>query len=332
MSGRAKISVAIITYNQQDTIAQTLDSVLCQRGDFDLELVIGEDASTDGTLSICQDYAHRYPEQIILLSGEQNMGIMGNSTRTLRACTGDYVNMLAGDDYWCDDHKLDKQLRYMREHPEFGVVSTDGYRLLVKTGKLVEGLPPLDPVPDGDIRDYYHDRYGGVYAMPLTLLIRRDLMRFVDMEEYTRLGFSVEDYPMQSVLAHHTRFGHIPDKTCVYRVYRQSATFVSFDSPRYEAYHRGLVEIRRYLNGLYPDDVPFTEDWAEDYLFYKFFLQRLHRREYKQARLIVEETPESVRQTSHYRRARKATRSMLHFTAFRAYKEMSTFLDLSKRL
>ena len=56
MKQKFKISVGVITYNQEATIRQTLDSILEQEGDFDLEVVIGEDCSTDNTLAICQEY------------------------------------------------------------------------------------------------------------------------------------------------------------------------------------------------------------------------------------------------------------------------------------
>lgn len=332
MGNRITISVAIITYNQQDTIVQALDSVLCQQGDFVLEVVIGEDCSTDGTRAICQDYVSHHPNSVRLLKNENNLGIMANFARVVRACSGDYVAILAGDDYWCDDHKLQKQLDYMLAHPEFGVVCTNGYRLRVRSGKLVPGLPPRHPAPDGDIRSFYQDRYGGVYAMPLTLLISRDVLQHVDFDEYIRLGFPVEDYPMQSVLAHHTRFGYIPDKTVVYRVHHDSATFVPYNHPRYLAYHRGMVDIRRYLNGLYPDDVPFTEEWADDYVFYKEFLQHIHQLQYRKAKLLVKNSPASVCRTNHYRQAKRATRSILHFCAFLFYKRFKNKKDLNNRL
>lgn len=331
MDSGMKISVVVFTYNQQDTIAQALDSVIGQQGDFELEVVIGEDCSTDNTWNICNEYQRHYPDVVRLLPNEKNLGIMANFARTAKACTGDYLAILAGDDYWCDDHKLQKQLRYMQEHPEYGVVCTNGYRLMVRTGELVEGIAPLHPVPDGDVKDYYHDRFGGVYAMPLTLLIRRELMQYVDFDAYIRLGFPVEDYPMQSVLAHHTRFGYLPDKTCVYRVYQESATFVSYDHPRYLSYHKGLVDIRRYLNGLYPDDVPFSEEWGTDYVFYKEFLLYMHQKDYNKARMLVEQAPEAIRQLSHYKQAQRAVRTKAHFLAFHLYKKIRLNRDLRKR-
>lgn len=332
MNDRPQISVAVIAYNQQDTIAQTLDSVVGQQGDFELEVVVGEDCSTDNTWEICNGFQQRYRDVVRLLPNEKNLGIMANFARTAKACTGDYLAILAGDDYWCDVHKLQKQLRFMQEHPEYGVVCTNGYRLMVRTGEMVEGIAPLHPVPDGDIRDYYHDRYGGVYAMPLSLLIRRDLMQYVDLDGYIRLGFPVEDYPMQSVLAHHTRFGYIPDKTCVYRVHQESATFVSYSHPGYLAYHQGLANIRRYLHGLFPEDVPFTEEWAAEYVFYKEFLLHLHNRQYGKAKELVNQAPSIIHQTSHYQMALRAVKTRAHFAAFHHYKRITSKRDLQKRM
>lgn len=332
MDDKVKISVAVITYNQEKTIGQALDSILCQQGDFCLEVVIGEDCGTDSTRTICQEYVSRYPEIVTLLPNEKNLGIMANFAQVIKACTGDYVAILAGDDYWCDDHKLQKQLDYTLMHPECGVVCTNGYRLLVRSGKLVPGLPPRQPAPDGDIRDFYHDRYGGVYAMPLTLLIKRDLLQYVDFDEYIRLGFPVEDYPMQSVLAHHTCFGYLRDRTSVYRVYKESATFISYNHPRYMAYHRGLADIRRYLNKLYPDDVPFTEEWAADYVFYKEFLLYLHKGQYRKARKLVINAPSLIHQTPHFHNAHRAVKSGFHFAAFCLHKQIVARRDIKNRV
>ena len=118
MTKRTKISVAVITYNQQDTIRQTLDSILCQKGDFDLEVVVGEDCSKDNTLAICQEYVENYPDIVKLLSGPENLGITANYFRTLQACSGDVIGDIAGDDDYCDEYALDKQLKHLHSHPE----------------------------------------------------------------------------------------------------------------------------------------------------------------------------------------------------------------------
>ena len=63
MSAKQIISVAVITYNQENTIAQTLDSILMQKGDFKLQIVVGEDCSKDNTYIICKQYADKFPSK-----------------------------------------------------------------------------------------------------------------------------------------------------------------------------------------------------------------------------------------------------------------------------
>ena len=333
MINKVKISVAVITYNQQDTIRQTLDSILMQKGDFDLELVIGEDCSTDATHSICEEYVSKsqitnHKSQIILLPNTHNLGIMANFARTMRACTGDYIGILAGDDYWCDDRKLEKQLNFMIANPQFGVCCTSGYRLMVETGRLVPGIAPLNPILDGDVSKFYKNNISGIYAQPLSLLIRSDMMQYLDFDEYIRRKFPFEDYPMQSVLAHHTLFGYLPDRTSVYRIDNRSATFTSFDSDKFMAYYAGIADMRRYLHGLFPEDVPFSEQWATEYVGYWQFLQYAWHWEYQQAKNLAETIDKS---SSVGRKMRRLTVNIFVFYAFALCKRLKYKSNIKKR-
>lgn len=328
-----KISVGVITYNQESTIRQTLDSILAQKGDYNLELVVGEDCSPDNTYAICQEYAELYPEVMKLLPNTHNLGIMANFARVMRACTGDYIGICAGDDYWCDEWKLQKQLDYFKQHPEVGVVSTSGYRHYVLRDEMVPGVAPLNPYPDGDVKKFYFssDYRGGVYAMPLSLLIKRDVMQYVDFNEFVRRGFPVEDYPMQAILSQHCKWGHIKDLCVVYRVYKESATFISYDHPKYVQYHKGLMNIRRYLNELFPDDVCFTEERMQEYEFYKEYLLYLHQGAYKKAQELVSSAPQMIYNTRQYNQAKKMTRSWVRFTLFRIYKHYANKKEINSR-
>jgi len=329
-----KISVAIITYNQEKTIAQTLDGVICQEGDFCMEVVIGEDCSIDNTWKICNEYALKYPNVVRLLPNEHNLGIMANFARVIEACTGDYVAICAGDDYWCDEQKLQKQLTYFQQHPDIGVVSTAGYKLLVKRNQLVpNAIAPIHPIADGNIKPFYFSSSyrGGVYAMPLSLLIKRDVLRHVDFDEFVARKFPVEDYPMQAILSQYTHWGHIPDNTVVYRVYQESATFISFDHPKYLDYHKGLMNIRRYLNQLFPADACMMEEQMQNYEFYKEFLLYLHRRNYAEAKRLVESAPELIHNTAHYLQAKRAVKTKSHFYLFHVYKEIMYHKEINKR-
>ena len=118
------ISVVVVTYNQEKTIARTLDSILCQRCHLPIEIVIGEDASTDNTRAICEDYAKRYP-QIRLFSNQQNKGVADNYIDCLLACNCKYIADCAGDDFWVDPEKLEKEVTVMEQHPQVTMVITN---------------------------------------------------------------------------------------------------------------------------------------------------------------------------------------------------------------
>lgn len=332
MKQKTKISVGVITYNQESTIRQTLGSILAQKGDFDLEVIIGEDCSPDTTYAICADYAQRYPDVVKLLPSTKNLGIMANFARVMRACSGDYVGICAGDDYWCDENKLQKQLEYFKAHKDVGVVSTSGYRHFVLRDEMVPGIHPLHPIEDGDIKKFYFskDYPGGVYAMPLSLLINRALMQYIDFDEFVKRGFPVEDYPMQAILAQHCKWGHINDLCVVYRVYKESATFISFDHPKYLQYYKGLANIRRYLNELFPDDICFDEKWLQEYEFYKEFLLYLHQLDYKKAKQLIANAA-AIADSAKVKQAKRFSKTWLHFIAAHYIKERAYSKDLRKR-
>ncbi len=113
-----KLSVLMVTYNHEKFISQALESILTQRVGFDYEIVIGEDCSTDSTRAIVMDYRQKYPDIIKLLLPDNNRGMMCNFMKTFEACSGTYIAMLEGDDFWTDPFKLQKQVDYLDSHPE----------------------------------------------------------------------------------------------------------------------------------------------------------------------------------------------------------------------
>ncbi|MGA1977595.1 MAG: glycosyltransferase [Bacteroidales bacterium] len=129
------LSVFMITYNQEKYIANAIESVLMQITDFDYEIVIGEDCSTDRTRDICIRYAQKHPGKIKLLLSESNLRVMPNFIRTLLACTGKYIAMCDGDDYWTDPCKLQKQVDFLEANPDFSLCFHDV--LLSKNNEVI---------------------------------------------------------------------------------------------------------------------------------------------------------------------------------------------------
>lgn len=115
-----KVSVLFITYNHEPYLKQSLDAVLMQETDFDYEIVVGEDCSTDNTRAILREYADRYPDKFRLLFREKNFGRPTmNVYDTGMHCEGDYIAFLEGDDYWTDSKKLQKQVDFLDKNPEY---------------------------------------------------------------------------------------------------------------------------------------------------------------------------------------------------------------------
>jgi glycosyltransferase involved in cell wall biosynthesis len=109
--------VAITTYNLEKWLPRALDSALMQRRDFPIEIVIGDDASTDGTLCIAQAYRDKHPDIIRVVERANNVGVQRNTYETLGACRGKYTACLDGDDYWTDPDKLRVQVEVLEPNP-----------------------------------------------------------------------------------------------------------------------------------------------------------------------------------------------------------------------
>jgi glycosyltransferase involved in cell wall biosynthesis len=114
-----RVSVLVKAYNHEPFIARAIESVLAQRTEFPYEIVVGEDCSTDRTREVLRGLRDQYPERIRVLLRERNLGNIRNFTDTLRACSGEYVALLDGDDYWTSPRKLQQQVAYLDAHPTF---------------------------------------------------------------------------------------------------------------------------------------------------------------------------------------------------------------------
>lgn len=128
------LSIVVVTYNQEKYIRQALDSVIMQNMDFSYEIYIGDDASTDKTPLIVEEYGRKY-DAITAICRKKNVGGNYNAYDLLRRTKGKYIAYLEGDDYWTDKNKLQVQVDFMESHPQyvgcthrFGIVDENGKR------------------------------------------------------------------------------------------------------------------------------------------------------------------------------------------------------------
>jgi len=214
------ISVIVCTYNQQDTIGRTLDSILAQQCHLPIEIVIGEDGSTDDTLAVCQRYEQQHPDKIRILANKPNKGFVRNYFDCLRACQGKYIADCSGDDFWIDETKLEESSLILDKNPNVGIVHTDWLRYDERTGQLQSPSEEKQKVsPRGDLE--------GAILMPgqrpaihlCTSLYRNDWVRQA-MQDYPQFfdpdAYRCEDIQIAFFLARMGDVAYIDRPTLAY--------------------------------------------------------------------------------------------------------------------
>ena len=144
------VSVCCLSYNQKSTVARMLDSILAQKTSFPFEIVIHDDASTDGTREIIEEYALRYPEKMVPVLQTENQYSKGKRPELFLTpfIKGKYVALCEGDDYWCDDEKLQRQADALEAFPSCSFAVHNVRKKNARDGKDLGLFPPV-PVAEG---------------------------------------------------------------------------------------------------------------------------------------------------------------------------------------
>ena len=225
------VSIKMVTYNHAPFIAQAIEGVLQQKTNFPFELIIGEDCSTDGTREIVFEYQKKYPEIIRVVTSEKNIGAKRNGLRTLKACHGKYIAYCEGDDYWHDPGKLQKQVDYLENHPECGMVysSFDVYH--VKTKERIRDFinyrkwkMPENP----NITDILESKGGRSRGITTcTVMLRRIICEeIMDADPYLHQStdFLMGDTQLWAEMAAKSRLHYIPESMATHIITEESAT------------------------------------------------------------------------------------------------------------
>ena len=130
------VSVVMLTYNHERYLAEAIESVIFQQTSFPVELLIGEDCSTDGTKEIALGYQKRFPEVIRIITSEKNVGGPRNHARLIAAARGKYIAFCEGDDFWHRPDKLACQVAVLESDPNISFLST-GVRMVSENGVVI---------------------------------------------------------------------------------------------------------------------------------------------------------------------------------------------------
>ncbi|MET4106919.1 glycosyltransferase [Hymenobacter sp. UYP22] len=282
------VSVCCITYNHERFLAQAIESVLMQETSFTVELIIGEDCSTDSTRQIALDFQRRYPDRIRLLLPETNLGVMGNFLGTLQACTGTYIALLEGDDYWTNPHKLQRQVDILESHPDCNTCIHDAEEFMDDNS-----IPPLlfsqkfshilsateHEFTQGDIARH------GWFIPTASMLFRRSAL--FPIPAWVKEAFS-GDYSLHLLLTRTGKVYYLPEVMSRYRLHpggimsaTQNSRIITrnqkqiFETAHYkqmvDAQHHG--RFNEFLEGLHFDQSKRLKEegqvWASYYNYCK---------------------------------------------------------------
>ena len=210
MSGGGPIvSVAITTRNRSALVRDALDGVLKQVAQFPIQIVVGDDASSDDTLEVLERYKRDSPSEIVVLRHQQHVGVTANTADVLAACSGKYIALLDSDDYWTESHKLRVQAEYLDRHSEISACFHNAWRA-------------------GDTRTLYNESCAGVWSAedlivnnvipPSTLMLRNPGRALPPLFR----AMTLQDWALNLVCASSAPIGGIDEVLSVYRIHAGS--------------------------------------------------------------------------------------------------------------
>jgi glycosyltransferase involved in cell wall biosynthesis len=221
-----RVSVIVPVYNQREFIRATVDSVLAQ--DYgNLELVLSDDGSTDGTTDILREYAAREPERVRLVASERNTGIAGAFNRALDAHTGDYIAWLGGDDVMLPE-KLSRQVALLEGRPDVTGCCHDADVFDSESGRSY-----------GRFSEVYNGRRGvrdggvellldpGYMMLPSTMMVRSSAVGALRFDPRIRVA---NDWLFDLMLFRHGRIAGLDDVLARYRRHRHNVTSETSDA------------------------------------------------------------------------------------------------------
>lgn len=209
-----KVSIICTNYNKGDWVREAMDSFLNQKTNFDFEIIIIDDASTDHSYELIQEYQNKFPEKVRTFRNEVNLGITRTWKKVCQEAKGQYIARCDSDDFWTDPLKLQKQVDLLDastdslwSNTEFDMVDLDG-NLIQKDAFTSKALPLID--------SYEEMLVMKGMTMASTWLVDTTLMQ--DVSAQISDTAADDTFELQLELFKRTKISFLSDSTTVYRM------------------------------------------------------------------------------------------------------------------
>ena len=255
------VSVVVLTYNQEQYISKTLDSIISQQRDFSIEILINDDCSTDKTAEIVRYYQQQHPDIIKAYLQPVNMGAMKSYYFMLKKCRGKYMMNVAGDDYWLPG-KIKQQIEYMENNPNVGMCF--GRSKILKNESFVGHWGTKGG-------ENFRTLLSGNVVSALTVCVRKSLLaKYIETVQPEQRDWKMEDYPMALWFSKYSKIHYINKDLGVYRILSGSLAHPKTESEKL-AFAESCRDICLYFAGddkEYIDIVnkAYERMWANVYL------------------------------------------------------------------
>lgn len=213
-----KVSIICTNYNKEAWIEEAIQSFLNQKCNFDYEIILVDDASSDHSPQIIEHYAKQFPEKIKAVFHQENLGITKTWIEVCKLAQGDYIARCDGDDYWIDEYKLQKQVEIL-DKSETSSWSCSDFDIISESGELRH----KEAIKNGIIRKMSSFEemlaFRGM-TMSSTWLVDRKLM--LEVNEAISPDAVDDTFCLQLELFTKTELTFLPEATTVYRLHEGS--------------------------------------------------------------------------------------------------------------
>jgi|AntAceMinimDraft_16_1070373.scaffolds.fasta_scaffold04395_7 glycosyltransferase involved in cell wall biosynthesis len=256
------LNIGILTYNHEKFIAKAIDSILMQKVNFDYNIIISDDASTDKTQDILKDYQKKYPDKINLIFSEKNQGVFKSAEKIINSFKAKYIAILEGDDYWIYDKKLQTQIDFLETNPDYNGCFHDA--------KIINTEPANKQTEEQSLKEFKYYSQSNKYKSdfyPQDLVQRniiptgsfvfrnKDLSSFIQIFKGTTLSLS---WAVELFIIKNNKFKYFNE---LWSVYNEHSKGVS-KTKELNAFKKSNIEIlKKILN----------------YDYYKFFRKDVYK-------------------------------------------------------
>lgn len=221
------VSIVCLTFNHEKYVRQALESFVSQKTEFSFEVIVHDDASSDGTANIIREYATRYPNVIRPVLQTENQfskGVPILATYTANLVRGKYVAMCEGDDFWTDVNKIQKQYDILQSHPDCSMC-THIVQEVYENGAVAPKQHPSNSLPEGEIDTFDFLKLQVQYPFQTSsFFMRKELwVELAVNPPMFRQISDVGDEPMLLYMVAHGNIYYLPDSMSCYRIFSNSS-------------------------------------------------------------------------------------------------------------